>query len=168
MGSSKSATASTKSAKAKGIGFRGELKSHGKTATGFEVPESVVDALGSGRKPAVRVTINGATYRSSIAFMGGQFLLGVSAANRTLTGIAAGDVVNVGLELDVEKREVTIADDFAKALTKNKKASEALEKFSYSHQRAYVDWIESAKKPETREARIALAIEMLAEGKKRV
>jgi Bacteriocin-protection, YdeI or OmpD-Associated/Domain of unknown function (DUF1905) len=152
----------------KSLSFTAELMTHGKTATGFVVPESVVEQLGSSRKPAVKVTINGVTYRSTIAFMGGQFLLGVSAENRSGTGISAGDTVTVKLELDVEKREVTIADDFAKALAKNKKAKETLEKFSFSHQRAYVDWVESAKKDETRKARIVSAIEMLAEGKKRV
>src|SRR5690348_13944928 len=96
--------------------FRAVLQLHGKTATGFEVPASVVDALGSNRRPAVVVTIGAHTWRSSIAPRGGVFLLGVSAENREAAGISAGDEVDVELTLDSAPREVDVPEDFAQAL----------------------------------------------------
>ncbi len=83
--------------------FRAILQAHGKTATGIEVPAEVVASLGAGKRPPVRATINGHTYRSSVAVMGGQFMLGVSAENREATGVHAGDEVEVEIELDTER-----------------------------------------------------------------
>ena len=88
--------------------FRGTLLLGGKTATGIEVPEEVVESLGSGKRPAVRVTIRGHSYRSTIAVMGGKFMLPISAENRAGAGVEAGDVVDVELELDTEPREVNV------------------------------------------------------------
>ena len=82
--------------------FRATLESNGKTATGIQVPDEVVETLGAGRKPAVRVSIAGHTYRSTIASRGGRYLLGVSAENRGRAGVAAGDELEVELELDTE------------------------------------------------------------------
>jgi hypothetical protein len=84
--------------------FRATLEQLGKTATGIEVPEDVVEKLGGARRPPVRVTINGHTYRSTVAVMGGRNHLGVSAENRTAAGVSAGDLIDV--DLDTEKREV--------------------------------------------------------------
>src|SRR5256885_8087446 len=83
---------------------------------GIEVPENVVTALGAGRRPPVVVTMNGESYRSSIAVMGCQYMIGVSAANRELTGAAAGDTVEVDVELDTQPRVVDVPDDLAAAL----------------------------------------------------
>jgi hypothetical protein len=96
--------------------FRTTILQSGKTATGIEVPEEVVTALGSGRKPAVLATIGGHTYRSTIATMGGRFMLPVSAENRTAAGVAGGDEVDVDLELDTEPRTIDVPADFAAAL----------------------------------------------------
>ena len=96
--------------------FRADLLQSGKTATGIRVPTQVVAQLGSGKRPAVRVTLRGSTYRSTIAPMGGQFMLPVSAEIRRMTGVAAGDEVDVEVELDTEPREVTMPADFAEAL----------------------------------------------------
>jgi len=74
----------------------------GRTATGIEVPPAMVEELGAGKRPPVRVTINGYPYRSTVAVMGGVFMVGVNAGNRTATGVAAGDVVDVEIELDTE------------------------------------------------------------------
>jgi len=71
----------------------------------------VVSALGAGKRPPVVVTINGKSYRSSIAVMGGQNLIGVSTANREFTGVAAGDTVEVDVELDTQPRIVEVPDD---------------------------------------------------------
>jgi hypothetical protein len=137
--------------------FTATIESNGKTATGFEVPDSVVEQLGS-KRAKVRVTINGATYRSSVAVMGGRYLVGVSAENRALTGVAAGDVVAVALELDTEVRDVTVPADLAKAL-KAAGARPAFDALSYSRKRALVEPIDSAKTAETRGRRIAKAVE---------
>jgi len=77
--------------------FRTKLLSAGKTATGFEVPESAVAQLGAGKRPAVNVTINGFTYRNTVAVYGGKFLVGVSAENREGAGVKAGDMLEVTL-----------------------------------------------------------------------
>jgi hypothetical protein len=146
--------------------FRTEVLLHGKTATGIEIPPTVVDALGAGKKPPVRVTINGFTYRSTVAVMGGKFLVGISAENRVGTKVAAGDTVNVALELDDQPREVTVPADLAKALDKDRAAKAAFEKLSFSHKRAHVDAIEGAKAADTRARRIEKAIAMLNEPKK--
>jgi hypothetical protein len=96
--------------------FHATIELGGKTATGIEVPAEVVAALGSGKRPPVRVTINEYTYRSTVASMGGRFMLPVSAEVRGSAGISAGEEVDVDIELDTEPREVTVPPDFAGAL----------------------------------------------------
>ncbi len=145
--------------------FRAELELHGKTSTGFVVPEEVVTGLGTSKKPAVKVTINAQSYRSSIAFMGGRFLLGVSAENRALTGISAGDVVDVDVELDTEPRVITVPDDFQVALNANPVALERFNAMSYSHKRRWVESIEGAKAADTRARRIAKSVTDIETGK---
>ena len=87
--------------------FRATIKQSGRTATGIRVPEEVVAALGSGKRPAVRVTIGGHPYRSTVAPMGGAFMIGVSAENRARAGVAAGDET-AGLGI-VTRRSVAAA-----------------------------------------------------------
>jgi hypothetical protein len=144
--------------------FRAVLQLHGKTATGFQVPAEIVTALGSSKRPAVRVTLKGYTYRSSIAPMGGVFLLGVSAEHRSKAGVAAGDEVEVEVELDTEERVVQIPEDFAEALAANIPAQQAFERLAYSHKLQHVVAIEQAKTAETRQRRIAKALSVLLEG----
>jgi hypothetical protein len=141
--------------------FRTEVELGGKTATGFEVPSEVVDALGSGKKPSVTVTVGSHTYRSTVFVRGGRFFIPLSAENREAAGVAAGDAVEVTVVLDTAPRVVEVPDDLADALAANPKAKAAYEALSYSHQRAHVEPIVAAKKPETRERRIAKAVEML-------
>ena len=93
--------------------FRTEIRSNGKTAAGIAVPPEVVESLGQGRRPPVTVTIAGHSYRSSVAVMGGEYLVGVSMENRRLAGVEAGDVVDVRLELDTEPRDVVVPADLA-------------------------------------------------------
>lgn len=137
----------------------------GKSATGIEVPAKVVEGLGTSKKPKVHVTIKGFSYRSSIAVMGGKFMLPVSAAVRESAGVAGGDPVEVELALDTEPREVAVPDDFAAALEKSPAAKRAFEGMPYSHQLRHVLAIEAAKAAETRARRIEKAIAMLLEGK---
>ncbi len=136
----------------------------GKTATGFEVPDEVVEALGSGKRPAVTVTVNGHTYRSTVARMGGRYLLPLSAENRAAAGLQAGDEVDVELALDTAPRVVEVPPDLAAALDAEPAVRAAWEKLSYSHQRQHVLAIEQAKAAETRQRRVAKAVEMLRAG----
>lgn len=147
--------------------FRATIEQGGKTATGIRVPEEVVARLGAGKRPAVRVTIKGHTYRSTVASMGGVFMVGVSAENRVGAGVAAGDKVDVDIELDTVPREVTVPPDFANALQRDKAAKQTFDGLSYSNKQWHVVSIEGAKSAETRQRRIAKSIGMLREGRAR-
>jgi hypothetical protein len=147
--------------------FRATLESNGKTATGIHVPDAVVEALGSGRKPAVRVTIAGHTYRSTIASRSGRYLVGVSAENREHAGVAAGDELEVDLELDTEPREVPVPPDLMAAFAGAAEAKRFFDALTPSQKQWYVLPIEQAKAADTRERRVARAIGMLREGRKR-
>jgi hypothetical protein len=146
--------------------FRATVELGGKTATGIEVPEDVVAALGSGHRPPVTVTIGGHTYRTTVARMGGRFLIGLSAENRTAAGVAAGDEVDVGIELDAEPREVEVPADLAEALAHDQAARANFDGLSYTHRKEWVRWISEAKKAETRTARLAKMVESLRAGKR--
>lgn len=141
--------------------FTTELRASGGTTTGFVVPDAIVEGLGGGRRPKVTATVNGHTWRTSIASMGGQFLLGVSAAVRQAAGIAAGQTLTVTVELDTAPRAVDVPDDLAAALAAHPEASAAWEHLSYSHQRQHAEAVAAAKKPDTRERRIATIITKL-------
>jgi Protein of unknown function (DUF664)/Bacteriocin-protection, YdeI or OmpD-Associated/Domain of unknown function (DUF1905) len=145
--------------------FRATLELGGKTATGIRVPVEVVASLGQSKRPAVRVTIKGHTYRTSVASVGGQFMLPVSAEQREAAGVLAGDVLDVDIELDTEPREVTVPADLTDALDRDVEARRFFDGLSYTHKRWYVLWIEGAKKEDTRQGRIAKAVIMLAEGR---
>ncbi len=145
--------------------FRARIELAGKTATGIEVPAAVVAKLGSSRKPAVRVTINSYTYRSTVALMGGRFMLPISAQVREASGVAAGQQVNVEIELDTAPREVEVPADFGRALSRDAAAWRFFEGLSFSIKQRVVLSIEAAKTPETRELRIAKAVSSLREGR---
>jgi hypothetical protein len=148
--------------------FRATLLQSGKTATGIRVPEKVVESLGSGKRPAVSVTIKGHTYRSTVAVMGGSYMVGVSAENRGKAKVSAGDEVEVDIELDTMLREVSVPSDFANALSRQPSAKRYFEGLSYSNRSRHVLSIEGAKTPETRQRRIAKAVEVLWEESKSV
>ena len=143
--------------------FRAELQLDGKTATGITVPQDVLDSLGAGRRAAVVVTINGYTYRSTIGSMGGVAKIPVSSAVRTAAGVSAGDTLDVELVVDDAPREVSVPDDLAAALADAPEARDFFAHLSYSHKHAYVNWIEQAKKPETRASRVTQTVAMLTE-----
>lgn len=145
--------------------FRATIQLNGKAATGIRVPDEVVAGLGSGKRPAVRVTINGYTYRSTVAPMGGVSMLPVSAEVREGAGVAAGDEVEVDVEVDAAPREVSVPPDFAEALDGDAEAKRFYDGLSYSNKRRFVLPIEEAKTPETRQRRIEKAISTLHEGK---
>lgn len=131
------------------------LQAEGKNATGLQIPAETIAALGSGKKPKVKVTINGFTYRSTIAAFGDVFMLPLSAENREAAGVKAGDQVDITLELDLEPRTVDTPPDLAHALSNVPGAMDAFNSLSYSLRKEYVRQVESAKAQETRERRIA-------------
>ena len=141
--------------------FSAKVEQTGKNTTGIEVPEAVVAALGAGRRPAVRATVGGYTYRTSVGSMGGRFLLSVSAEVRQRSEVKAGDLVEVELELDTEERKVAVPDDLRDALAGDGAAAAAFEKLAYSHQQRHVLAVEEAKTAETRARRVAKVIEVV-------
>ncbi len=145
--------------------FRATLQLGGKSATGMRVSDDVVKYLAAGKRPPVRVTINGHTYRSSVAVMGGEFMLGVSAADRQAAGVSAGDEVHVDIELDTEPRQVVVPPDLAEALEADAEARRHFDGLSYSNKRRLVIPIDDAKTAETRQRRITKTVALLHEGR---
>ncbi len=144
--------------------FRATVELGGKTATGIGVPDEVIAALGSSKRPAVTVTINGYSYRTTAVRMGGRFFVPLSAENRSGAGVAAGDEIEVDIVLDEAPREVSLPDDLAAALDAGARAN--YDALSYTHRKEWVRWIEEAKKPETRATRVAKTVDGLRAGKK--
>jgi len=147
--------------------FRTTILQSDKTATGIRVPAEVVEALGAGKRPKINVTIRGYTYRSSIAVMGGDYMVGVSADNRAGAGVAGGDEVDVDIELDTEPREVTVPPEFAAALDAEPAARRTFDGLSYSNKSWHTLQIAGAKSDETRQRRIAKSVEALRDGRPR-
>jgi hypothetical protein len=145
--------------------FHTTLLQSGKTAVGIQVPNEVVEALGAGKRPPVRVTINGYTYRNTIAVMGGVFMVGVSAENREKAQVAGGDEVDVDIELDTQPRELTLPPDFSVILDREPAARRFFDSLSRSRQQALVLPVVQAKTPETRQRRIDKALMALREGR---
>lgn len=131
----------------------------------MEVPSEIVEALASGKKPAVKVTLNGYTYRSTVATTGGKFMLPVSAEVRAQSGVSSGEEVEVDIELDTEPRKVVVPEDLSNALDTVTEARDFFDGLSYSNKRRIVLSIDDAKTPETRARRIQGAITKLREGK---
>ena len=147
--------------------FRTTILQSGKTATGIEVPDEVMEALGSGKRPAVKVTLNGYSYRSTVATVAGKSMVGLSAEHRAGAGVAGGDEVEVDLELDTAPREVAVPDELAAALDAEPAARATFEALSYSNKSWHVLQVTGAKTEETRRRRIARSIEILRQGRPR-
>src|SRR3954451_88327 len=137
------------------------------TKTGIVVPEESIAALAAGKRPAVQVDLNGYRYRSTVAVMGGQYMVGVSAAVREVTQLKAGDHVRVTLTVADTPREVNVPDDFAAALAADASTAAFFAALSNSLQRYHVDTINDAKTAETRQRRIEKAVALFQAGKKR-
>ena len=144
--------------------FRTTVVLGGKTATGLQVPDDVVAALGAGKRPPVVVTVDGHTYRTTVAPMGGAFWVPLAAEHREAAGVRADEEVDVWIELDTAPREVSVPPDLESAL--DDAARRTFDSLAPSHRKEWVRWVEEAKKPETRAARITRTIEALREGKK--
>ncbi|MFO7321454.1 MAG: YdeI/OmpD-associated family protein [Chloroflexota bacterium] len=135
----------------------------GMDATGIPVPAEAVAALGKGKRPPVKVTVNGYTYRSTVAPYGGVFMLPLAKEHRHAAGVRAGDEVEVTLELDEEPRTVDVPADLAAALAEKPGARGAFDKLSYTMRKEHVRQVETAKAAETRQRRIARIVAGLGE-----
>ncbi|MEP7103083.1 MAG: YdeI/OmpD-associated family protein [Candidatus Dojkabacteria bacterium] len=147
--------------------FKTKLFSGGGNTAGFEIPEDVVMSFGKGKRVPVVVTINGYSYRNTIAIYNGVYMLGVSMENREKAGAKVGDKLEIDLEYDDKPRVVEVPEDLQKELDKDKKAKEFFDSLSNSHKKQYTLWIEGTKNPETRAGRVQKAIEMLKEQRKK-
>ena len=87
--------------KSEPITFRTTILQTGKNTAGIQVPEEVIEKLGAGKRPLLRVTINKYTYRSAVAVMDGKYMISLSAAHRKAAGVEGGDEADITLELDL-------------------------------------------------------------------
>ncbi|MGA1838709.1 YdeI/OmpD-associated family protein [Herbiconiux sp. 11R-BC] len=142
--------------------FTTTILGSGKNNTGIPVPESVVEALDAGKRIPVVVTLNGHSYRSSIVFYTGRFLIALSAENRTAAGVAAGDEVEVEVVLDDAPREVELPAELAAALAAHPDAAARFQALSFTNKKRLATSVESAKTDATRQRRIEKALEELA------
>jgi hypothetical protein len=131
--------------------------------TGIEVPAEVIEGFGAGRKPPVVVNVNGYEYRSTVAVMGGRFMIPFSSDKRAATGIGGGDAIVVDLEVDTAPRTVEVPDDLAAALDAGG-ARVAFDALSTSARKAHVTSVESAKAVETRQRRVDGIVAKLTAG----
>lgn len=136
------------------------IQAEGKNATGIAVPAEVIAALGGKKRPAVKVSLNGYTYRTTVAAYGEVFMLPVSAEHRTAAGVKAGDQLEVTLELDQEPRTIEVPEDLAAALDA-KGLRAAFDALAPSARKEHVRQVESAKATETRQRRISNIVEKL-------
>ncbi|MBA2300508.1 MAG: DUF1905 domain-containing protein [Chloroflexi bacterium] len=147
--------------------FHTTLMQSDKTATGIRIPDEIVEALGKGKRPAIKVTINGFTYRNTVAVMGGEYWVGVSAENRAGARVAGGDEIDVDIELDTEPRVVAEPADFAAALDTEPDARRTFDGLSNSNKGWHVTQVAGAKTDETRQRRIARSVDALRQGRVR-
>ena len=147
--------------------FHTTLKQSDGTATGIVIPNEVIEALGAGKKPPVNVTVNGYAYRSTVATIDGNFMVGFSADHRAASGIKGGDEIDVDIELDIQPRTVDVPPDLQAALDAEPAAKATFEKLSNSLKGYHVSQVTGAKTEETRQRRIEKSISVLREGKPR-
>ena len=138
--------------------FTAVLELGGKTATGIEIPGEIIDSLHAGRRPALRATLNGYTYRTTVGVLGGMYMLPVSAEHRAAAGLSAGDRVDVEIEVDAEERTVELHPAFAAALEADARAARAFAALSVSRRRQLAEPVGQAKTEETRARRVEKAL----------
>jgi hypothetical protein len=144
--------------------FTVELERTGKTATMFRIPFDLAEAFGRARPP-VKVTIRGHTWRTTPGVYGGVGFIVVNRSVKAATGVDAPERVAVVMELDTEPRRVRVPADLARALADDPEAKEGFARLSFSHRREYVEWVQDAKRPETRERRIEQTVERVRTGR---
>jgi Bacteriocin-protection, YdeI or OmpD-Associated/Domain of unknown function (DUF1905) len=149
------------------IRLRTQLQRRGPAAA-IVLDDAQVAAVGEGaRRFPVVATVNGYTWRTSVARMGGEFLLGLNREVREGAGVQAGDEVDAAIELDVAPREVDLPGELAEALASDQQASDCFERMAFTHRKEYARWIAEAKRDETRQRRVRQALEMIKAGKTR-
>jgi hypothetical protein len=141
--------------------FSTTLLQAGKTATGIKIPDDIIEKLGGGKRPLVKVTINNFTYRSAVAVMGGAYMVGVNAENREAAKVKGGDKIDVTIELDTEERTVDVPAEFLKMLNKIATAKKKFDTLSNSKKKALIIAIANAKTDETRYRNIEKALTIL-------
>jgi hypothetical protein len=132
-----------------------------------EVPLDVRKTFGTGGMVKVLATFDGHSYRGSLAPMGGRHILGVTKPIRAATGKGIGEVVEVRFRVDTQPRVVEVPPDLQEALGRDPAAQRRFEKLSYTHRKEFVNWVLEARKPDTRERRVAKTLGMLKEGRTR-
>jgi bacteriocin resistance YdeI/OmpD-like protein/uncharacterized protein DUF1905 len=149
------------------IRFMTQLQPRGPAAA-VVLDDAQVAAVGQGAKrfPVV-ATVNGYTWRTSVARMGGEYLLGLNREVRQGAGVAVGDEVEVIVELDVAPREVEVPEALAAALAADPQAEASFERMAFTHRKEYARWVAEAKQEQTRQRRVQQALEMIRAGKTR-
>jgi len=148
------------------IRFASIVQLSGKTATGLVVPDHVLAGLQAGKRPPVRVSVGGHTYRTTIGVVDGRFMVPLSEENRTAAGVAAGDQVEVEIQHDEAPRETPVPDDLAAALAEHPEAGTFFASLAPSHRKEWVRWVEDAKRPETRSRRVRATVDALLGGQR--
>ncbi len=147
--------------------FSTTLQRFGGNNTGIEVPEEILAALGRGRRVKVVATVNGYTYRTSVAPAMGKILMPFSSGHRAASGLSGGEEIEVEIVPDDAPREVEVPADLATAFDPAPEAAAFFAGLSHTNKLLYVLWIGEAKKPATRSARVAKAVVMLSEHRTR-
>ncbi|MBS3941783.1 MAG: DUF1905 domain-containing protein [Actinobacteria bacterium] len=148
--------------------FTAEVESTGKTTTGIRVPEPALDDLGAGRRPRVAATIDGGyVLRTTVGVHDGAPFLSVSGAVREQAGLAAGDMVEVSMQLDTTPVTIDVPEDLVAALAGQPEARAFFDGLTASQRRTFVDSVTGAKQPETRARRVERAVAALCAGQKR-
>jgi hypothetical protein len=149
------------------ISITGELMARGPAAA-FILDDDQVAAVGEGAKrfPVVAI-VNGYTWRTSVAHMGGEFMVGLNKEVRTDAGVQAGDTVSLELKLDSEPRTVEVPPALADALDADPEAKTTFEGLAFTHRKEFARWIEEAKREETRARRVTQALDMIRTGRTR-
>ena len=147
--------------------FKAQLQPRGPAAA-VVLDDAQVGVIGEGAKrfPVV-ATVNGYTWRTSVARMGGEFLLGLNQAVRRAAGVHSGDEVDVTVGLDVAPRQVEVPEALAAALATDPQAEASFKGMAFTHRKEYARWVAEAKREATREHRVQQALKMIRAGKTR-
>ena len=149
------------------IRFTAQLQPRGPAAA-VVLDDAQVAAVGEGaRRFPVVATVNGYTWRTSVARMGGEFLLGLNKEVRQGARVEAGDAVEVTVELDAAPREVEVPEALAAALAADPQAKASFDRMAFTHRKEYARWVAEAKQEQTRQRRVQQALAMIRAGKTR-
>jgi len=137
-------------------------------AAAFVLDEQQVAIIGEGAKRfPVRTTINGATLRTTVTKMRGEYLFGLSRAAREQAGLTPGETVTFTLELDTGPRTIEVPEGLASALRNDAEAKARFEALAYTHRKEFARWVAEAKRDDTRDKRVTQTLEMLRENRTR-